>query len=186
VKSRPVQIWKTLVLALVLVLPVAACDRNIAPYEPGEQPRAPDLSRIFPDDGGPDRAAEARATSGTPVAQETSRVGSAKGETIRGEVRLAGVEAPPGATLFVIARTKGARGGPPLAVLRVPSPRFPHAFELGQTNVMIPSMRFAGEMDLTARLDVDGNAMTKVDDDLEGRAMSAHAPGDRGVVIELQ
>jgi len=160
------------------------CDRNTAPYVPGE-PRQPDLSRIFPDTAEHDHAADAAAAGRTSMAQETSRAGSAKGETITGEVRLSGGDAPAGATLFVIARQKGARGGPPLAVQRVPSPHFPFAFELSQANVMVPSMRFAGEIDVTARLDADGNAMTRDASDLEGRAASAHVPGDSGVVIEL-
>ena len=185
--KRLVQIQKPAAwaAALALVVALAACDRNTSPYVAGEEPREPDLSRIFPDDGGHDHAAEAEAEARTPVAQETSRAGSAKGETISGEVRLAG-DAPAGATLFVIARPKGARGGPPLAVLRVTAPSFPFAFELSQANVMIPSMRFAGEMDVTARLDGDGNAMTRDAADLEGNAASAHVPGDAGAVITLE
>lgn len=174
------------VAALVLAFVVNGCDRNTSPYVEGESPREPDLSRIFPDDAAPGRAAEATAEVRTEIAQETSRAGSAKGETISGEVRVGAGEVPSGATLFVIARPRGAQGGPPLAVLRVPAPSFPFAFELSQANVMIPSMRFAGEMDVTARLDVDGNAMTRADGDLEGAAASAHVPGDTGVVISIE
>ena len=35
-----------------LVLASTGCDRNIEPYQPGEEARAPDLARIFPDAGG--------------------------------------------------------------------------------------------------------------------------------------
>ncbi len=174
-----------LLAAVAIAVLAIGCDRNVAPYEPGEA-KQPDLSRIFPDTGEHDHAAETRAASRESVAQETSRAGSAKGATITGEVRLAGASAPAGATLFIIARTAGAGGGPPLAVQRVPSPSFPFAFELSQANVMIPSLRFDGEMNVTARLDVDGNAMTRDDADLEGRAASTHVPGDAGVVIELE
>ena len=173
-------------LALTALAVVATgCDRNVAPYEPGEA-KEPDLSRIFPDTGEHDHAAEAAAAGRTNVAQETSRAGSARGATISGEVRLASGDAPAGATLFIIARKSGVTGGPPLAVQRVPAPSFPFAFELSQANVMIPSLRFDGEMDVTARLDRDGNAMTRDPADLEGRADGAHTPGDAGVVITLE
>jgi hypothetical protein len=87
--------------------------------------------------------------------------------------------------LFIIARAAGVRGGPPMAVLRVPSPRFPMDFEIGPANVMIPSMRFEGDIGITARLDSDGNAMTKLPGDLEGATRESHRPGDTGVAIVL-
>jgi hypothetical protein len=172
-------------LALVVLLSSAtACDRNIEPYPGDEAPREPDLSRIFPEPAAP-VPHEHEDGETQPIAQQTSRAGSAKGPTITGEIRLGGGEPPAGAMLFVIARAAGSRGGPPLAVLRVPQPQFPYAFELSQANVMIPSLRFSGEMDVTARLDSDGNAMTKDATDLEGRAAAARRPGDSGVLIVL-
>ena len=174
-----------LALALAAVLSSSvACDRNVEPYTGDEAPREPDLSRIFPAPADPEPH-EHEASGAQPVAQQTSRAGSAEGPTISGEIRLAQGEPPAGAMLFVIARSAGTRGGPPLAVLRVPEPRFPYAFKLSQANVMIPSLRFSGEMDLTARLDGDGNAMTKDAADLEGSAAAARKPGDSGVVITL-
>lgn len=173
-------------LALLSVVVGVGCDRNTSPYVAGEEPREPDLSRIFPDAGEHDHEPDDRTASREELAQETSRAGSAAGPSISGEVRLGEATAPPGAMLFVIARPSGVTGGPPLAVLRVPNPSFPFAFELSQKNVMIPSMRFDGEMDVTARLDGDGNAMTKDEADLDGRAPAAYAPGDRDVVITLE
>lgn len=174
--------WLAIAAALVLG---AGCDRNVAPYTGDEAPRDPDLSRIFPASAEPaphDHEAEAAE----PVAQASSRAGAARGSTITGEVRLGQGRPPAGATLFVIARAAGSRGGPPLAVLRVSEPSFPFAFELSQANVMIPSLRFEGEMDVTARLDVDGNAMTRDPRDLEGRSPSARRPGDADVLIVLE
>lgn len=173
-------------LVLAACLFGLGCDRNTSPYVPGEEPRQPDLSRIFPDAGEHEHAAGRAEAPREEVAQETSRVGSARGPSISGEVHLGQADAPPGAMLFVIARPTGTAGGPPLAVLRVPSPTFPFAFELSQANVMIPSMVFDGEMDVTARLDSDGNAMTRDPSDLAGRAEGTHGPGDTGVVITLE
>ena len=88
--------------------------------------------------------------------------------------------------LFVIARPAGVTAGPPLAVLRIPAPRFPVAFEIGPANVMIPSMRFQGDIGITVRLDSDGNAMTKLPGDLEGTSKDFHQPGASGVEIVLE
>lgn len=174
----------SLAIATTLALG-AGCDRNVEPYAGDEAPREPDLSRIFPAPAEP-APHDHEAEPAQPVAQASSRAGAARGSTITGEVRLGQGRPPAGATLFVVARSAGSRGGPPLAVLRVPEPSFPFAFELSQANVMIPSLRFEGEMDVTARLDVDGNAMTRDPSDLEGRSASARRPGDAGVLIVLE
>ena len=92
---------------------------------------------------------------------------------------------PAGAILFVIARPEGAAGGPPLAVLRIPEPEFPVAFEIGPGDVMIPSMRFAGPISLSARLDADGNAMTRGESDLASPPAPPAEPGTTGVVLVL-
>jgi hypothetical protein len=88
---------------------------------------------------------------------------------------------PPGAVLFVIART--APSGPPLAVVRVATPTFPAKFSIGPEDRMIQSMPFAGEIRISARVDADGNAMTRDPGDLHGAAENPNAPGDRGVVL---
>ena len=81
------------------------------------------------------------------------------------------------AVLFVIARRAGTVGGPPLAVVRSPGPAFPVELEIGQDNVMIPGLRFEGPIQLTARLDADGNAMTRMAGDLQGAAPEPVKPG---------
>ncbi|HEB88515.1 MAG TPA: hypothetical protein ENI85_03000 [Deltaproteobacteria bacterium] len=107
---------------------------------------------------------------------------------ITGRIELAsGLESarPGGAVLFVIARRQGARGGPPLAVLRIPDPEFPFTFRIGPENVMIPSMRFAGPISLSARLDADGNAMTRGGGDISSPVLEALSPGDTDVRLVL-
>jgi len=184
-----------LVAGSLLVAALGACDRNIAPYDPAEEPRQPDLRRIFPapdDQGGPsdsplaagDRAPGEDAEPVVPAAP--GRPGAA----IRGTVYLAedeaGGEGPAAGVLFVIARPAGARGGPPLAVVRVPSPRFPVDFEIGPDDVMMPTMRFEGPIALSARLDADGNASTQDEADRATASPPATAPGDAGVALRLQ
>src|SRR3990170_3521893 len=100
---------RSVVIALVLA-GWLGCDRNVEPFDPNEQPAAPDLSRIFPP------AAEAAGGEGPPIRGTVSVA-----DELAGRV-------PPGAVLFLIARRGG--GGPPLAVERTPSPRFPLEFSL--------------------------------------------------------
>ena len=47
-RGSEVPFWSIGLLGCVLGLLLAGCDRNIEPYQPGEEPRAPDLARIFP------------------------------------------------------------------------------------------------------------------------------------------
>ncbi len=181
--------------AVFLVLCVAvlgstqmACDRNVEPYVPGEQPRQPDLSKIFP--AGAERAARNAGPPGIPDAP-APRGGrgmdtSADAPPIRGIVEVAPELAgrvPSAGVLFLIARTGEA--GPPLAVLRVAEPSFPLVFELGPANRMIPSIPFAGQLRLTARLDQDGDAASRAPGDLQGAAEGTYAPGATGVTITL-
>jgi len=188
-------------LGLCLAL-VAACDRNIEPFEPGEESSPPDLARIFPGPpaGEPELGAAnsqtgpagrgqvarqalppSRAEAGRPAA-------SGVAAPIEGQIEIAPdlVSArPAGGVLFVIARAEGMPGGPPLAVLRIEGPSFPVSFRIGPDDVMIPSMQFAGSISLTARLDADGNALTRGASDLSGVASEALTPGATGVRLVL-
>lgn len=176
-------------LALLLMAALWAgvgCDRNVAPFDPAEEPQQPDLSRIFP---APEQPMPAGGAGPAGAAGEPTRAATAgrPGAAVRGTVHVAGEVAPSSASvLFVIARPAGAAGGPPLAVVRVSTPRFPLDFEIGPADVMIPSMRFEGAIELTARLDVDGNASTKSDDDRSTPAALAVVPGDVGVALRLE
>ena len=178
--------WLAIVIALGWL---AGCDRNIEPFDPNEQPEQPDLARIFP--AGAERAQEgppslppAPGRGAPPLAAE-----SGAGDTappIRGAVsvaeKLAG-RVPEGAVLFLIARHDGA--GPPVAVERIANPRFPLEFSLGSEDRMIQTLPFAGELQISARLDADGNALSRQPGDLEGRAAGAASPGATGVVVVL-
>ena len=194
----------SIVLALLL-LPTAACDRNTEAFVAGEKPRSPDLARIFPESdpsaarpggGAPSMPSASGRGNILPPAPEPVQQAQAPaqaqsfggGDTITGTITLAlplQGSVPSGALLFVIARGAGVTGGPPMAVLRVANPQFPLAFEIGPKNVMIPRMRFEGEIDITARVDGDGNAMTKLPGDLSGQTQKPERPGATGVTIVL-
>ncbi|MGH0033366.1 MAG: c-type cytochrome biogenesis protein CcmI/CycH [Myxococcota bacterium] len=183
-----------LVLALV-ALPTLGCDRNVEPFDAAEQPRQPDLSKIFPK--GAERAAMVEpglpappgAGRGAPsLAQEAAAAGTAGGDAapITGTIRLgAGVTAPipDGAILFLIARRGEA--GPPLAVKRIPSPRLPLDFSVGPEDRMIQAMPFEGPLRITARIDGDGNASSRTPGDLQGQAEGVYEPGASGVDVVI-
>lgn len=192
-------------LAGLILLALTGCDRNIEPFQPGETPSPPDLARIFPDaPSGPGSAAPPAGgagmrgnTGGTPTrtalppsrAEGSATAAAASGAApISGQILLADGLAgarPDGGVLFVIARPQGARGGPPLAVLRIPDPSFPLDFTIGPENVMIPSMRFEGAISLSARLDADGNAMTRGAGDISSDTKEPLSPGTNGVELLL-
>ena len=173
---------------LGVALALAGCNRRIEPFDPKEQPRQPDLSRIFP--AGSERAE--RPEPVLPAAPDGGRgaasVAEESGAPIHGTVRIApDLESriPSGAVLFLIARRSGSQGGPPLAVKRIPSPRFPLDFELGPDDRMIQAMPFAGPLTVSARVDADGNAMTRTPGDLLGEAASPVEPGASGIDLVI-
>jgi hypothetical protein len=180
------------ILWVAAVLLLSACDRNIEPYQQGEEPQAPDLARIFP--GAPSEMGSGQSDrSAVPPsrAEAPTRGGNTANSAVApivGRIELAPelvAARPADGVLFVIARSLGARGGPPLAVLRIANPDFPLEFSIGPDNVMIPSMRFEGAISLSARLDADGNAMTRGADDLSSPVQEPLAPGTTGVQLRL-
>ena len=70
-------------------------------------------------------------------------------------------------------------------MLRIPSPDFPLSFSIGPDDVMIPTMRFEGNISLTARLDADGNAMTRGEGDISSAVEEPLSPGASGVQLLL-
>jgi cytochrome c-type biogenesis protein CcmH len=72
------------------------------------------------------------------------------------------------AALFIIARPAGGAGGPPLAVKKIDHPTFPLDYSLSQQNVMMQGMPFTGKINITVRLDKDGNPITHTPGDMTG------------------
>ncbi len=195
---------RTAPIAIALLLAAAlvglGCHRNVEPYDPEEEVAQPDLSRIFPP--GAERAARAEAAAapggmpappGAPPAPPGGRgtapppaVAAAPGSDappVAGTLILgSGLRPPPGAILFLSARTQ--QGMPPTAVKRITGASFPMDFELGPGDRMIESFPFAGPFEITARLDADGNAMTRSPGDIQGSS-SGHMPGESGIQIVL-
>ncbi|MCA9516045.1 MAG: hypothetical protein KC635_13970, partial [Myxococcales bacterium] len=104
---------------------------------------------------------------------------------VSGTVKLAAGATPPaGAVLFLIARVPGAAGGPPAATRKIVSPTFPRAFTLGPSDVMMGGA-FPESVTVQARLDSDGNPMTRDPSDLVASWPGEVQAGQRGIVLEL-
>ncbi len=87
---------------------------------------------------------------------------------------------PEGAHVFVIARAQG--GGPPYAVRRYDGVKPPFAFALGPENLMIQGLPAPARLVVSARVDQDGDAMTRQLGDLES---APAAPVPPGASVEL-
>ena len=72
------------------------------------------------------------------------------------------------ATLFIFARPSGGSAGPPLAVKKIDRPVFPLSYSIGGENVMMQGTPFTGKINLSVRLDKDGNPTTRTAGDLLG------------------
>lgn len=160
--------------ALVAAL-ATACSQRVTPEEEyAQQERERPLVSLEP-------SAPAAARAPTPAASAASPSTAEDAQTIRGTI-----EAPAGAAggvLFVFVRAAGATGGPPLAVQRIPSPTFPHAFAIGPADAMVAGGPFPDRVTVEARLDGDGDAMTEEPGDLTARIEAAS--GESALVLAL-
>jgi tetratricopeptide (TPR) repeat protein len=86
-----------------------------------------------------------------------------------------GAKVPPGAVIFVIARAAGETSGPPSAVKRLALGTFPLTFDLTSADSMM-GQPLPPKMRIEARIDSDGNAMTKDPTDLNA-VQDGVAPG---------
>jgi len=133
-------------------------ERLLAMVPPGEERN--EITKVLaeiPTAGG---AAKPVPTAATPSGQSISG-------TITIDAKLK-VNLDPSAALFIIARPAGGPGGPPLAVKKIDKPSFPLSYTLGQENVMMQGTPFVGKINITVRLDKDGNPTTRGAGDLTG------------------
>ncbi len=88
--------------------------------------------------------------------------------------------------IFLAAR-QGTGGGPPMAVKRLEVAAFPLAFELTKDDAMVAGgAAFEGDVELTVRIDGDGNAMSKQPGDLVWKATATIGGPDVAVLISEQ
>ena len=174
---------------MALALLATACDRRVEPYVPPEQePPRPERPVRIPGLGAPEARVPALREAGTRqgvAVPPDHPAASAPGQAIRGQVRLGdGVPLREGGVLFVIARGPGP--GPPLAVKRMTPAAFPVSFELGPADVMMKGRPFVGPITLSARLDRDGDPLTRDDGDASYQHPGPLEPGASGIEIVLR
>lgn len=157
------------------------CDRRVEPWVEAEsEPPAPAHPVRIPglDSPKPPPRAMAPARSLPPASAERSV------SPIRGVVRLAeGVDVPEGSVLYLVARAP--EGGPPVAARKLPSGPFPMPFELGPGDVMLSGRPFSGPLVLTARLDRDGDPLTREPNEPAGGLDGPVMPGTEGIELVL-
>jgi cytochrome c-type biogenesis protein CcmH len=109
--------------------------------------------------------------NGAKTTEKTAAAASSSSPQISGKITIdpklkANIDS--NAALFIIARPAGGAGGPPLAVKKIDRPTFPLDYTLSQENVMMQGMPFTGKINLTVRLDKDGNPVTRIPGDMTG------------------
>jgi hypothetical protein len=176
------------IASVCLLVSLSACDRRREPFVPADQEppridhpiRVPGLESQLPRASMPLGA----AASDEPTGQRTGV--ASDGAPIRGTVTAGdGVTARGDGVLFVIARNAGA-AGPPLAVKRLAVGPFPLAFEIGPDDEMIKGRPFIGPISLVARVDRDGNPMTRDPADPSAELAEPVQPGASDVVLKLE
>lgn len=88
--------------------------------------------------------------------------------SVRGIAEIpTGIKVPAGATVFVSARPTA--GGPPLAVARFAYTSSPFRFSLTSANKMLEDTKFEGMVELSIRIDQDGDPLSRTPGDLYGQ-----------------
>jgi hypothetical protein len=122
-------------------------------------------------------------SAGDPPAAAIAPVGGP--DMVTGTITLGpGVTVQPGAQLYVIVRNSEGGGGPPVAVSRMTAGVFPMSFSLSAANSMMGDA-LPDRMKLEARVDLDGNVMTR-DAGAPTGELDDVARGASGVTIVLR
>lgn len=177
-------------LTMLLAGPLTGCskkDRSVPPGPPG----LPASSAGTGAGAGSDRVHP--PTAAMPMDHAQALRGRSEGPEpapiIRGSLNLTDsvkAKVPTGGTIFLIARALLPAGGPGpvLAAKRLTVGAWPQPFELSASDVMISGMSLSGKVVLGARVDQDGDAMTKQSGDVEGISTPVEVPAS-GVVVLL-
>lgn len=115
----------------------------------------------------------------------TGEATSSGGRGIRGVIRAPGLATPPvGAVLFVFVRPADRSTGPPLAVQRIAPSEFPMEYSIGPEDAMMEPAPFPDHVVVEARLDADGDPLSRERGDLSARSDPV-PPGSEAVTLTL-
>jgi len=102
-----------------------------------------------------------------PISGQDDRTQRAPEKVLSGVVKVAsGLKIPAQGFLFIAVRP--LVGGPPLAVKRLQIPSFPFTFEMGPQDAMMAGTRLEGDVEVTVRIDQDGDPISRAGGDLFG------------------
>ncbi len=160
------------------------------PQLPGCKKEAPTLPPIerpagitpgsAPNGPGPSTPSPAESAAAEAVPEPPRAAESISGELILAASRKRDVK--PGDKLWIVARPVG--GGPPLAIQGHTVEAFPMAFALSGRDSMIKGLPFVGKVNVTARIDKDGNPTTYAAGEIFGTVEGVEV-GATGIKVRL-
>ena len=115
--------------------------------------------------------------------KEETDINDSSVQRIQGTIEASG-NAPSGVIFIIARKTKGAKG-PPVAVQKLEATSFPVSFSLGKENLMMGG-DWPSEVWLEARLDTDGNAMTKTDSDWYAEGSMVQSGSTASLILQSQ
>ena len=86
--------------------------------------------------------------------------------------------------LFLFVRPVGVTSGPPLAVRRLAAPSFPLSARIGPSDAMIAGTELPDRVQVSARLDRDGDAMTTGPHDWEATSEPVSPGGAAEIALQ--
>ena len=151
----------------------------IGPIASGAEALALTLSPV-------DAAPQAAPAEAAPAPSEVpAPVADAEAASLRlsGEIALFRA-APPGAVVFAIVRRAATGGGPPVAAKRLEPTSEALSFTFTDADMMMGGT-WPDEVYLSARLDLDANAMTRDEGDIESTVVGPLSSGTSGITLLL-
>jgi len=100
---------------------------------------------------------------------------------LSGTIRLGNVAVPPGGMLFILARR--VYDGVPVAAIKVDGPRFPQSFQMTDAE-LVGTAAFLGDVEVTARVDRDGDVRTEERGDVFGTAVGPTGSSNVQITID--
>ena len=165
---------------LALALTALACSKQngASSPPPGEEP-LPAVELLDQDFGRGAAPAQPEPMPGPPDPHQTI-----SGTIALPAARRTGVSK--GDTIFIAARRPGAfpGAGSLLAAQRLQADEFPLSFSLSARDAMVPGTAFEGAVNISVRVDKDGDPLTRQRGDVYGQATGVQV-GTAGLLISL-
>jgi hypothetical protein len=176
--------------AVFLLLACVACSQRVEKEEEHalrerERPLLPASAAPSALVAGSSGPAEAMPRGPAEIVGQTGDATASAGPGISGVVEAPGLVTPPSdAVLFVFVRPADRTAGPPLAVQRLRPFALPVEYSIGPEDAMMGPAPFPDRVVVEARLDADGDPLSRDPGDLSARSDPV-PPGSDGVTLTL-